>query len=489
MNRRHFIKGVSALGAAPFVTPFSMSCADAADTGGYKALVCLFLFGGNDSHNLIVPLNGTDYSAYAAARGGLAEANGLALPQSTLLPITPAGWTANSFGLHPALPKLKARFDAQKLAIVANSGPMVEPTSLAQYNARSVALPPQLFSHSDMQAHWQTMQPDQPADDGWAGRLADVFQSAALGALPVSLTLGGGNLLLKGNQVTPYAVLPMPYLANSNTIDSSRKIANKPLADISWNWTNGVLPQVTFTNAANASRANLLEQQYNNVIKSSLDISDFVTNAMYTGTSSYALKVPVPGVWPVGNGLAAQLHTVAAMIAARQALNVSRQIFFVALGGFDTHGDQFGSTTVSGTTYKSLLNGKHFGLLQTMDNALDAFYASMALLGLENNVTTMTMSDFGRTLRSNGAGSDHGWGGHQLVLGGAVNGGRIIGDFPMPSSTLAQVDVGQGRLLPTTAADSYCAAITSWFGASPAEQSAVFPNLNRFAPLSTPLFV
>ena len=166
-NRRDFIRASAALGAMPFLPPFSISSANAADTTGYKALVCVFLFGGNDSHNMIVPTTAAEYNAYLTGRNGLAEANGLALPLASLLPISPAGWTANSMGLHPAMTHLQTLFNTdKKLAVVANTGPMLAPTTLTQYNQRSVPLPPQLFSHSDMQMHWQTMRPDVPADTG-----------------------------------------------------------------------------------------------------------------------------------------------------------------------------------------------------------------------------------------------------------------------------------------------------------------------------------
>lgn len=480
MDRRHFIRSAASLAATPMLPPFSISSANAADTSGYKALVCVFLFGGNDSQNMIVPITGAEYNAYSSARGGLAEANGLALPLGSLLPISPTGFGANSFGLHPAMTNLATLFNTdKKLAVVANSGPLLAPTTLAQYRARSVPLPPQLFSHSDMQTHWQTMRPDFPADTGWGGRMADVFRTAASGLLPVSTGLGGGNIFMKGDIVTAYTVKPMQYA--SGVIDTSSRIANTAIADISWNWTGtgaNRYPQDVFVNNNIEARSNLLEQQYANVNKASLDVGAFVTNAMYnTSGTTYALKNAVPGSWPTTNRLAAQLHSVAAMIAARQALGVTRQIFFVSLGGFDNHGDQFGRDSVSGN--KTLLSGKHFDLLSQLDVALNAFYRATASMGIANNVTTMTMSDFGRTLRSNGQGSDHGWGGHQLVLGGAVKGGRIVGDFPMPALGTS-VDVGEGRLLPAIASDAYIATMASWMGATPAEVATIVPNLSRF---------
>ncbi len=477
-NRRDFIRASAALGATAFLPPFAISSANAADLTGYKALVCVFLFGGNDSHNMIVPITLSDYNTYAASRGGLAEASGLALPLASLLPISPAAMAANSFGLHPAMTNLQTLFNTdKKLAVVANTGPLLAPTTLAQYQNRSVPLPPQLFSHSDMQMHWQTMQPDLPADTGWGGRMADAFRAASSGLLPVSTSLGSGNIFMKGNQVTAYTVSPVKY--KNGAIDTSTRIARTASADVSWNWTgSGVnrLPQDVFVNNINDARSNLLEKQYAGIHKASLDVGAFVTESMYTLSNGvYTLKNPVPGIWPAGNRLAAQLHAVAAMIAARATLGVTREIFFVSLGGFDNHGDQFGSN-VNG---KTLLSGKHFDLLKTLDEALDVFYRATDSMGVANNVTTMTMSDFGRTLRSNGQGSDHGWGGHQLVLGGAVKGGRIVGSFPMPALGTA-VDVGEGRLLPTIASDAYIATLATWMGAATSDLAAIVPNLTRF---------
>ena len=331
-NRRDFIRASAALGAMPFLPPFSISSADAADTTGYKALVCVFLFGGNDSHNMIVPADLGEYNTYAASRGGLAEANGLALPRASLLPIFPA-MLANSFGLHPAMTNLQTLFNTdKKLAVVANTGPLLAPTTLAQYQNRSVPLPPQLFSHSDMQMHWQTMQPDVPADTGWGGRMADAFRAASSSLLPVSTSLGSGNIFMKGNQVTAYTVSPVKY--KNGVIDTGTRIARTANADISWNWTGtgaNRYPQDVFVNNINDARANLLEKQYAGIHKASLDVGAFVTDSMYTVNSGvYTLKNQVPGAWPVANRLAAQLHSVAAMIAARATLGVTREIFFVS---------------------------------------------------------------------------------------------------------------------------------------------------------------
>jgi len=483
MDRRHFLQSLSALGGTGLL-PQCFTPAMAADISGYKALVCVFLFGGNDSHNTIVPLTTAEYNAYSAGRGGPPEQNGLALPQGSLLPIT-----GNAFGLHPALTNMASLYNSnRKLAVVANTGVLLAPTSLAQYNNRSVPLPPQLFSHSDMQSHWQTMHADYPALSGWGGRMAGVFKNAATGMLPVAVSLGGGSTFMKNDIVSAYQVLPMPY--SNGTIDTHARIANVPRADVWWNWT-GSDPQALFVNNTNVVRANLVEKQYAQVMGNALAVGQFVSDGMYTestvnGNTIYTLKYPVPGTWPTTNRLAAQLHAVAAMIAARQALGVTRQIFFVSMGGFDNHGDQFGRDAVSGN--KTLMSGTHFNLLGQLDSALKVFYDATVTMGIANNVTTMTMSDFGRTLKSNGLGSDHGWGEHAFVLGGAVNGGRIVGQMP-PVALNTSFDVGEGRLLPTTPSDTYAASFAKWLGATDAELDAIFPNLSRFAARTLDLFV
>ena len=483
MNRRRFLLNAAALGATPILPRF-LGPANAADVSGYKALVVLFLFGGNDSQNMIVPITPAEYDGYSAARGGLAEANGLALPQASLLPLA-----GGQYGFHPAMTGLAQMYNAdQRLAVVANSGILLGPTTLAQYKARSVPLPPALFSHSDMQSHWQTMRPDEPADTGWGGRMADVFRFGTTGQVPVSISLGGGGIFLKGDQVFSYSVSPMRY--RNGAIDNTFRIARPPRADIYWNWT-GSNPQALFENNARLARANLLEEQFATVTESAIDMGQFVSTAVYNeatvnGNTTYALKNPVPGTWPVNNRLATQLHTVAAMIAARQALGATRQIFFVSMGGFDNHGDQFGRDGTNNA--KTLLAGKHYDLVRAMDQALRVFYDATVAMGVANNVATMTLSDFGRTLKSNGAGSDHGWGGHYLVMGGGVKGGRIVGQMPAVALNTS-TDVGEGRLLPTTATETYAATCAQWLGATNGELDTIFPNLSRFPTRTLDLFL
>lgn len=500
MDRRQFLKDAAAFSALPAL-PFSISVADAAggitpnaNETGYKALVCVFLFGGNDSHNTIVPYQTAEYNKYNQLRGGLASNNGLALPQGNLNPLLAPGQASSStsaLALHPAMTRIGSLYNTGKMAIVANTGPLLDDTSLTQYNTAGHPLPPQLFSHSDMQMHWQTMIPDQPADTGWGGRMADVFRVASSGRLPVGIGVGNGGIFMKGDITVPYSITPVRY--ENGAINPRNAIARTPDAAISWNWT-GSLPQEVFEKNYLLMRPNLLEQQYAKTARASLEVGEFVRDAMYNvdASGNYSFKFNPNGYlsnmanWAPANPLAAQLHAVASMIAARSALGTTRQVFFVALGGFDNHGDQFGD--VSGV--KSLLAGKHFTLLNYVDEALKKFYDATAALGVASQVTTMTMSDFGRTMNSNGQGSDHGWGGHYFVIGDSVKGGKVIGAqssaavgnyFPMPTQLAGNgLDVGEGRLLPTISSDAYTATLARWFGADNAEIARIFPNLSRF---------
>ncbi len=494
MDRRQFLQHSAALSTLPAL-PFSISVADAAgpitpnaDETGYKALVCVFLFGGNDSHNTIVPYQSGEYNAYLTARGGLAAARGLALPQGNLQPlVAPGGSSATApLALHPAMARIGSLYSAGKMAIVANCGPLLDETTLAQYRNPAHPLPPQLFSHSDMQMHWQTMIPDEPADTGWGGRMADVFRVASAGRLPVGTGFGSGGIFMKGDLTVPYNLTPMRY--ESGVINPRSPVARTPEATLSWD--NTAKPQTVFQDNYMATRSNLLEQQYAKTTRASFEVGEFVRNAMYTqSNNNYTLRNAVPGTWSTTNPLAAQLHAVAAMIGARASLGTTRQIFFVSIGGFDNHGDQFGNE--NGVTSLLAANGKHFQLLNLVDEALKTFYDATVAMGVADNVTTMTMSDFGRTMKSNGQGSDHGWGGHYFVLGGKVKGGKVLGAqasgaadtnyFPMASQLAGQgLDVGEGRLLPTLSADAYTATLARWFGANPAEIAQIFPNLSRF---------
>jgi uncharacterized protein (DUF1501 family) len=495
-DRRAFLKAMTAAASAPMMGNIMQAAYAAGPFNDYRALVCLFLFGGSDSQNVIIPLGG-EYAGYSAGRGNLA------LPQANVLNLDASvvNVSGRSFGMHPSLTGLAGIFNTdKKLACVNNVGVLLQPTSLTQYQAKT-NLPPQLFSHSDMQRHWQTGNPDKPALTGWAGRMADLIESAnGNSQVSVSVSVAGQSMLQKGNSTVAYSV--SPWGGTKSTI-AKRMRAYRDWDNYSAQRPN---PQGAFQNQLNVPRGNLLEDQWGDMAVRALVTGEFVNGALYNLDASgnpvkdasgvISEKFPISPAPPATfinsagtaqpNRLASQLRSVANMIAARNTLGVKRQIFFVSLGGFDNHGDQFKGSNNSTTP---ILSGLHADLLKQLDDALTWFYNWTKTAGLDNNVTTFTMSDFGRTLTSNGTGSDHGWGGHYFALGGAVKGGFYGGanageEFPVVGLTSPN-QVGQGRLLPTTSVDEYALTFAKWMGAVnttvPSEYATIFPNIGRFA--------
>jgi uncharacterized protein (DUF1501 family) len=447
VTRRQFLRGsvCTAVGMTSlFSTAFDLRrIAAAADlTGDYKALVCIFQYGGNDSNNVLIP-RGTGYNAYAAARGTLA------LPSASLLPITPlSGAGGGTWGLHPSLTGLRNLFNQQHMGLIANVGPLVAPVTKSEYDAGTAALPPQLFSHSDQTVHWQTSLPDQPVRSGWGGRVADLMQSLNTGSqISMSISLAGNNTFQVGNAVTQYQVSPGGTVGLGWYYDGNQ-----------WNH-----PQSTAVRSLIAqSYGNLFQRGYRDVFQRALD-QDRILSAALDAAPHLTTVFP-------DTDLGSQLAMIARLISVREALGLRRQVFFCATGGYDTHDGQVGATAQVGA---------HADLLTELDGALSAFYAATVEMSVANSVTAFTASDFGRTYENNGEGSDHGWGSHHLVLGGAVSGGRIYGTLP----TLAidgPDDSGDGRWIPTTSVDEYSATLARWFGVAPSDLSLVFPNLGRF---------
>jgi len=402
----------------------------------YKALVCVFLYGGNDSNNMLVPFDASDYASYAAVR------QDLALPQNTLLPITLlGGGDGRLWSLHPSMGGLQTLFASQRMAILANVGPLVAPITLDEYDNGTGALPPQLFSHSDQTTHWQTSIPDQPPATGWGGRVADMLQ-ALNGAAQISMcmSLAGSNTYQTGRMVSEFQVQPggTPGLSGYTT-------------DPSDPWSNALRALLQ------ASYGNLFQSGYRDIFQRAISNDALLQTALQN-------VPPLTTQFPQTD-LGTQLQTVAQLIEARAALAQQRQVFFVATGGFDTHGGQLPAQAP---------------LLQEVSDALAAFYAATVEMQVQNSVTAFTASDFGRTYLSNGDGSDHGWGSHHLIVGGAVLGGRLYGRVP----TLAidgPDDTGDGRWIPTTSVDEYSATLAKWFGVSATDMATVFPNLYRFS--------
>lgn len=422
----------------------------AAPQSDFKALVCLFLAGGNDANNLVVPTDSTTYGAYSLGRGVLA------LPQSGVLPITPKTSDGRTWGLHPAFPELKALFDQGKFAVLANVGTLSQPLTQALYNSRPDMRPLQLFSHNDQQVEWQTSVSDKPFTDvatGWGGRMADLTNALnSNNRISMSMTLNGQNSFQVGRSVSQYAVGTAGAIALTGSGTGTS--------------TNG-LRTTAMNDALAMQNANLFETAFGGLTSNAINNSALLSSVI-TGTSPVA---PIFAAIP-NTSLAQQLHMVARLVNAQTQLSLKRQIFFVRVGGFDLHDNQ---VTIGNTA-----NGAHANLLRDISQSLGAFYNALTQLGAQNQVTVFTASDFGRTYNTNGDGSDHGWGSHHFILGGAVNGGDIYGRMP-DFAIGGPDDTGRGRWIPSTSVDQYAATLAKWFGVSATNIPVILPNIGRFA--------
>jgi uncharacterized protein (DUF1501 family) len=489
ITRRDFIRraACAAVGTAAMTSTIGdlrlMNAAVAQSNIGpndYKALVCIFLQGGNDSNNMIIPTSATQYAYYNATRTPV-----LAIPQSAILPVTSLDGDGNTYGLHPSCPELQTLFGESKLAFLFNTGTLVYPITLAQYTASSVAKPPQLFSHADQQTQWQTSVPDQPPTTGWGGRCADLLNSV-LPSAPISLmvTLAGANTFEIGNIVAQYSVstsgaisLTLPTTrgggANTNRLPALMSLLGLPYTNLQAQAYASVAEQ-------SINSASLL----NNAISNTAASSYWTNVNPLTSVTGFPVKItpPVSGSAAFTSTLSPQLQMVARLIAAGSTaatnggFGMKRQIFFCQVGGYDLH---TGQTNYASNAPNNVLLGAHTNLLAELSQSMYAFQRAMEQLGLSNRVTCFTASDFGRTFPSNGQGSDHAWGSHHFILGGAVNGQRTYGQFPAFRANSPN-DLGTGRWIPTTAIDQYFATLATWFGVDPGNLSTVFPNIGRF---------
>lgn len=439
LSRRDVLRhgaGGAGLATLAGMTMMQSAAAASAQSGSYKALVCVFLWGGNDSFNLVVPTSATEYDAYLTSRPTLA------VPQNMLLPITPATSTGVTYGMHPAMPHLQSLFQSGKLAILGNVGCLIEPTTKATYLDHTAERPPQLFSHSDQQYQWQTSYAQSIVNVGWCGRVADNLLSLNGGAaLSMNISLDGTNTQQVGTASAPY---------NLGTSGPTK---------LTGFWgSQGTARRAAFDALLAKQYTNKFEKSFAGVMNESISIEAQISSAL---TGAPSLTTPFPTSY-----LGKQLAMVAKMISVRSQIGLARQIFFVGKGGFDTHDNQ--------NTDQPLLYAD-------VSECLAAFQGAMEELGCSSDVTLFTSSEFGRTLSSNSKGTDHGWGAHHLVLGDAVAGGDIFGT--MPDLTLdGPDDVGGGRLIPTTSVEQYSATLASWFGVNGGDLPTMFPNLANFSP-------
>jgi uncharacterized protein (DUF1501 family) len=447
-SRRAFLKRASSLSVAGIATPWALNLAamaeaSAANATDYKAIVCVFLYGGNDYGNTLIPYDTTNYNAYQALRPTLAYGRDLLAATAltpTAAPVDAAGFS-RQYALAPELAPLLPIFNAGHMGVLLNVGTLVQPTTKLQYTNKSVLLPPKLFSHNDQQSVWQSSAPE-GAVSGWGGRMGDLFMAGNGNATFTCVNVSGNAVFLSGNTAVQYQVSTngsVPMNGLKHPLFGSTACSN------------------VLHTLVSQPRAHLLENEYTRVTNRSIDANDILTGALANGPA-------ISTVFPAKNTLADQLKLVARMIASAGTLGAKRQVFFVSLGGFDNH--------------DGLLN-VHPGLLKNVADAVSAFYSATVELGVADKVTTFTASDFGRTLSGNNDGSDHGWGSMHFMVGGAVNGKRFYGVPPAVASN-GPDDVGQGRLLPTTSVDQYAATLGKWLGVSDSNLLTLLPNLVNY---------
>jgi uncharacterized protein (DUF1501 family) len=436
-TRRGFIRiGAASVGSLA-LRPFGVVPAMAQNGPDYRALVCVFLFGGNDSNNTVIPMDDANFQAYTSIRGSLA------LPSASLTP-TVYSTAGAPYAFHAKLAEAASLFSSKELAVVANVGSLVQPLTRAQYQAQQTPIPLNLFSHSDQQSQWQTSVAQGHSPTGWAGRAADYIASQKINSsnFPTFFSVAGNSLEGAGASTQPVALAPGQSLQlagfNSSAASQARLSALTSLLTLG----SGVS----------------LVQAADDTMSNSIADAKALANALATSTP---LKTQFPA-----SGLGAQLQQVAQIIQVQSVLGMRRQIFFCSLGGFDTHTNEINT---------------HNTLYPELSPALSAFYDATQELGVAQNVTTFTESDFSRTFQpTTGDGSDHAWGSHHLVLGGAVQGGQIFGAFPaFELGGPDDADV-RGRWIPTTSVDQYGATLCSWFGVPDSALTTVFPNFANF---------
>ncbi|WP_027468011.1 DUF1501 domain-containing protein [Deefgea rivuli] len=442
LSRREFLRRASALGIAGVAMPMALNLSilgeavAAASPTDYKALVCVFLAGGNDCHNTLIPYDLASYASYATVR------QTLAVPRTNLVAtaLGVADSTGKQMALAPEWAGLKGLYDQGVLGVISNIGPLLVPTTKDQYKNNKVPLPPKLLSHNDQTSVWLSGAAE-GAGQGWGGRIGDLYMGNNTTSSLSCVMVGGSRVFLSGNQAAAFS---MGTGASTQLLGGS---SNR--------WGNSTLRNDLMT-LMTQGQSNELAKAYCDISKRGIATTDTLATA-YVG-------LPDPTGFPVNNNLGDQLKSIAKMISARTALGNKRQVFMVQIGGFDLHDD---------------LMSKHPALLTSINDALLAFQASLVTMGVQNQVTTFTASEFGRTLSSNGDGSDHGWGSHHIVMGGAVKGGQIWGR-KLDAVIDGPDDIGQGRMIPDFATDQLAWNLAKWFGAADSDRDLILPSMKNF---------
>ncbi len=437
LSRREFLQATGAgLVATSPVVGLTQMATPTGSFSDYRALVCVFLFGGNDSFNMLAPRSDAEYNVYSRSR------QNLAIDKAALLPISPLIQDGAHYGLHPNMGAIRTLFDSARVAFVTNVGPLIEPTTKEQYENGSVALPPRLFSHNDQQAQWQSLRGRAPGKTGWAGRVGDLLRSHVSDQqLATNVSLAGNQLFQAADETVAYTMGrngPIPFQGMGDAQRAQQRRA-------------------VFQRILGAEYDTMYERAYRDIQQRAVETVDRVSAAL---ENAQPLSTAMPA-----SRLGQQLSTVARLIGVREQLQMQRQIFFVSTGGFDSHDDQLESQPA---------------LLSDVSESIAAFYRATVELGVASSVTTFTQSDFGRTLTSNGDGTDHGWGGVQFVVGDAVRGRELYGRYPRLEIG-GPDDVRRGRLIPGISADQYAATLARWIGVPDADLGHVAPNLHNFA--------
>lgn len=423
-----------------------LSAVTAPTNSEYRALVCIFLSGGNDSYNMLVPREASAYAEYQATRSNLA------LSAAQLTTINPIGLP--NFGVHSGMPEVANLFQNGKAAFIANVGTLVEPVqNRTQVNQMSKQLPLGLYSHSDQIEQWQTSVPNGRSGIGWAGRTADLLRDINPNpVVPMNISLDGSNVWQTGNDVAEYAITPGGAVS---------------LQNYQFNYQSSDAARQSFSQGVDSH----LAQQYSNVLMQTFNARKKQALDAYNTFSTASSGALPGGVTFPGTYLGSRLQMVAKAVQGHAAMGAVRQTFFLQLGGWDHHSGVL--------NYQSQM-------LPHVSAAIGAFYNQLVAMGLENNVTLYTASDFGRTLTSNGQGSDHAWGGNQLVVGGSVIGKKIYGQYPslavnpQSGAEVNPLDTGLGRMIPTTSCDQMFAELALWLGVAKSDLPLVLPNIGYF---------